>query len=63
MNQDKDAELFGTGIGAWVHNGFDPEMREVAAIPAGLAVERSAKQLAAAEGEGSINPFLKGYVG
>ncbi|KAI8565544.1 hypothetical protein RHMOL_Rhmol03G0268300 [Rhododendron molle] len=57
MNQDKNAELFGTGIGARVHAGFDPEMREVAAIPAELAVERSAKQLAAAEGEGSTNPL------
>lgn len=50
-------EFFGAGIGAQVHIGLDPEMRDLAGVPAELAVDRSAKQLAAAEGEGSTNPL------
>ncbi|THG06126.1 hypothetical protein TEA_008003 [Camellia sinensis var. sinensis] len=57
MNQDKNAELFGAGIGGRGRTDLDAAVREVAAIPDELAVERNAEKMAAVEEEGSTSPL------
>ncbi|KAA8523103.1 hypothetical protein F0562_009526 [Nyssa sinensis] len=57
MNQDKNAELFGIGVGGRARTGLNIAAKEVVAIPDELVGEKSAEKLAAAEGEGSTSPL------
>ncbi|GMP86155.1 hypothetical protein CsSME_00039039 [Camellia sinensis var. sinensis] len=60
INQDKNAELFGDGIGGRGHTDLDAAVREVAAIPDELAIERnSEKWLLLKRKEAQVH-FLKG---
>lgn len=55
-NQDKNAEIFGAGVGGRGRAVIDGRAKEIAAIP-DVVAEKSADKLAVAEEEGSTSPL------
>ncbi|KAL8102390.1 casein kinase 1-like protein HD16 [Apium graveolens] len=55
-NQEKNAEIFGAGVGGRGRAVLDARAKEMAAIP-DVVAEKSAEKLAAAEEEGSTSPL------